>query len=891
MSYRMPGGGTVMSNPVQVVVNAGAMSLTLPDTTQTYPANICFAMTYPQGTLPVGYSTLQPHTTAYNAADWCQAGVCNLDNYMPGNQPLPTLNAVQSINYVGGQLTFTGAGVSQSGNTFTFAGGGSGITQLTGDGTAGPGSGSQAFTLSTVNSSPGTCGDSTHVSQVAVNGKGLVTNCTPVAISSGGMVYPSSGLAASTGSAWRTPTFSDVVHLWASGSCTSGYLKYDGTCATPSGGSPVVIYASQVTGVTPGQVVIPGSSSTGDPDSWTALNTITSAGNVDLEVDSGFALSAALTLGSNTVIHCTSPQFGFIMLPSSNASVLQNAHLTSPTTASGTGGYLVSNQTDSNIRVNNCVINANSTQAVTGSNYVPVLHGATPGGKFTFATEFIGVNGLRLEGNEMYDSAAFAEIFSNDSNVYNIGNYIHQPSTGTFPTVHQKFTDCVHFNGPDVDIWNQNNRLTCGDDSIAYNSDDGFRPGSGDPNQTYGPASLLWGPIQNVHDDNNLLDNSFFGLRLYSATELIDNVEVTNLRGNACGNTGTLEALSALGVGNVGTVKIKGWAVTTNGACNDWSQPYNFIISENIKNLSLDVQNTNPGVNWPELTMTAANVGILKFSSELETQTSSFSNVIALNGGSINQLELIGNVWDDAITNTGSFLSGSAVPVTLTCSGFAGPNRLLAGGFAPPIENGDCFTNTYTAIYVGTSFTEENSGNLAGTAPSICTSGSGCTWTLSNGGTDFTYSGSGSVVNSTTNNLNSFDVINTGHTNETIRFNRSDCTMSASTGFCQFLVRATTNGSSAAASGLILNVYPSSNYAQLYDVVGGSGTLLGTITGTYTGNYTIVLNGTSVVVTNQAGSISSTTVNTTGTFAGFSLGTVASATGTMAVSSFSAKSF
>jgi hypothetical protein len=80
-------------------------------------------MTYPQGTLAVGYSTLQPHTTAYNSADWCQAGVCNLDNYMPGNQPLPTLNAVQSINFVGGQLTFTGSGVTQTGNTFTFAGG------------------------------------------------------------------------------------------------------------------------------------------------------------------------------------------------------------------------------------------------------------------------------------------------------------------------------------------------------------------------------------------------------------------------------------------------------------------------------------------------------------------------------------------------------------------------------------------------------------------------------------------------------------------------------------------------------------------------------------------------------------------------------------------------
>lgn len=49
------------------------------------------------------------------------------------------------------------------------SGGGSGITQLTGDVTAGPGSGSQAATLATVNSNVGT------FQGLTVNGKGLVT--------------------------------------------------------------------------------------------------------------------------------------------------------------------------------------------------------------------------------------------------------------------------------------------------------------------------------------------------------------------------------------------------------------------------------------------------------------------------------------------------------------------------------------------------------------------------------------------------------------------------------------------------------------------------------------------------------------------------------------------
>lgn len=47
--------------------------------------------------------------------------------------------------------------------------------------------------------------------------------------------YPSAGIVKSTGSAWTTAaTYSDVVGLWTA--CNDGYLKYDGTCATPAGG-------------------------------------------------------------------------------------------------------------------------------------------------------------------------------------------------------------------------------------------------------------------------------------------------------------------------------------------------------------------------------------------------------------------------------------------------------------------------------------------------------------------------------------------------------------------------------------------------------------------------------------------------------------------------------
>lgn len=89
----------------------------------------------------------------------------------------------QTIN-CGTNLTCT----DDAGNNWTniAAAAGSGLNQLTGDGTAGPGTGSQVFTLATVNSNIGSFGDSTHVGQFTVNAKGLITAAASVAISGGG---------------------------------------------------------------------------------------------------------------------------------------------------------------------------------------------------------------------------------------------------------------------------------------------------------------------------------------------------------------------------------------------------------------------------------------------------------------------------------------------------------------------------------------------------------------------------------------------------------------------------------------------------------------------------------------------------------------------------------
>lgn len=91
-------------------------------------------------------------------------------------------------------------------NTWSNASGaGSGITQLTGDGTAGPGSGSQALTLANTAVTPTTYGDATHVGQFTVDSKGRLTAASAVAITG------VSGATTPVGLNWFNPTVSTSV--------------------------------------------------------------------------------------------------------------------------------------------------------------------------------------------------------------------------------------------------------------------------------------------------------------------------------------------------------------------------------------------------------------------------------------------------------------------------------------------------------------------------------------------------------------------------------------------------------------------------------------------------------------------------------------------------------
>lgn len=625
-----------------------------------------------------------------------------------------------------------------------------------------------------------------------------------------------------------------------------------GPLSAKSGPSQKVIYTSQLSGATGGVAVIPGSSASSTTDSATALNAAIASGNVDLEVDSGYALSTSLVLSSNTTIHCIAPQYGFIMQTSANAPVLVNAHQNAPTTSSGTGGFLLSNLTDANISVRSCTLNANSLQAVTGGALSgSVAHTTNPStGLMVPATLFTAVSGLNIVDNEIYDGGVYGVAASNVRQVHVDSNYIHNP----LPIVQQKFTDGIHFVGPAQFLWVNGNRLNCGDDCLAFNADDVNRTGSGSANLT---ASSLtgwkWGPITNVRADGNVFDGSDYGLRLNSATELIDDVQVTNTQGNLCGNTAVLATMSGIGPGNIGRASIEGWHVQTDGSCNNYSQPYNIELAANFKDLRIGgIQVINPAATWPILYQGSGAGGILSLHDwDIYTQSSTVSNIVQTAGGSLGQLRASGLNWYDNI-GTGSFFSGAVVPASITVSGYVGPSRLLAGGFVPSIENGDAFTNTYLSTYMSTTFSEATSGALLGTTPSVCATCSGGWVNTTGGGLNWAY-GTNNITNSTSD-ASKYAVVNVGKTNYTFRAHVSAC---ASTNVCQFTVRNTDGNN-------YIEIEMSSAGTDVFDVISGSGTRIGSnIAGTtFAGDYTIIVNGTGFSITTPNGSTSGTTANT-----------------------------
>jgi hypothetical protein len=690
-----------------------------------------------------------------------------------------------------------------------------------------------------------------------------------------------------------------LLLLFSAGSLMSQVIPKPG-----GGGSSLlstkVVYTSKLSGVTGGVAVVPGSSATGTTDSSTALNAALSGGNVDLEVDSGYALSTHLVVYGNTTIHCIAPQYGFIMQTAANDSVIINAHPNAPTTASGTGGYLVSNQTDQNIVIRGCTLNDNSVQSVTGNNPVGTPHGVNPTtGLIVPGIELIGVNGVTFDRNETYDSGTWSMVYSNDSNVVITNNYIHQPLFSGALTP-EKNTDGIDLVGPDQYVYENGNNITAGDDSIViaaqgdnYNS---CTTGSGGYYAATQLPGMKWGPITDVHIDNSHLNtNTYFGLRIQTNTELVDRVSITNTSGVVGGQAALLENYSGCsGSGNIGKVVIDGWNVQSTGALNPYSIDYNFYVTASFSDLQIKgVTIANPAVNWPVFTLAAGTSGTLSLRDwDLNTQSSGFSNVVALTGGTVGQIAASGMNWYDNAGNASSFFSGSVVPTILTVSNYAGPNRLLASGFAPTYENGDAFTNTYPAsatVYVNTTFNEQTSGTaLAGTAPATCANGCTGTWTAaanSPTSNNWEYGGNqllGANAACTSGVFCPITMTIAGVQNYTIRWTQTAIPPTPDIN----MVFRWTNANNFIEAGC-----NGTGTAVIYDIVAGTPTLEGSGGSCANGNYSITATGTSITLITPGGTVSGTVSSSnTGTAIGPDFFGPSNGTFGYAMSAFSVKS-
>lgn len=161
----------------------------------------------------------------------------------------------------GDDLTDLGSGAATAGQvpeadgaggiTWETPSGGSGITQLTGDITAGPGSGSQVATLATVNSNVGPYGSVTQAPAVTVNAKGLVTAVSLNTITPA--VGSITGLGTGVGTFLATPSSANLAAAVTDETGTGALVfATSPTLVTPALGTPSALVGTNITGTAAG---------------------------------------------------------------------------------------------------------------------------------------------------------------------------------------------------------------------------------------------------------------------------------------------------------------------------------------------------------------------------------------------------------------------------------------------------------------------------------------------------------------------------------------------------------------------------------------------------------------------------------------------------------------
>lgn len=192
------------------------------------------------------------------------------------------------------------------------------LTALTGDGTA-SGPGSAVFTLATVNSNVGSCGDATHVAQVTLDAKGRATACTAVAITGTGgfpITLGSTSIAASS----TTTTI-------------AGLTLTSPTLTGPALGTPISGNASNLTALNATQLT-----SGTVPTARLTLATNAAMGIMEgdgTSITCVAGVCSSLSGGSGTVTTTGSPASGNLT-KFSGATSITNGDLSGDVTTSGT---------------------------------------------------------------------------------------------------------------------------------------------------------------------------------------------------------------------------------------------------------------------------------------------------------------------------------------------------------------------------------------------------------------------------------------------------------------------------------------------------------------------------------------------------------------------------
>jgi hypothetical protein len=408
----------------------------------------------------------------------------------------------------------------------------------------------------------------------------------------------------------------------------------------------------------------------------------------------------------NSLIPGPYPKYGFILAPTGNpsttASLFRNYNWRSPATgSSGSGGGTVvtlygsnsstvidwGNLLDKDISIRNVFCWGNrgtatgkASQGVT----TPYDRRFNTSGQLVCPYTFLGVANLRMENLFTYDSPSFTYFSS-------YAYYVRQKNLVTIdpdwlPGGSQSAgnnVDGTHFIGPCEDILVDGMTSITGDDSVAFNADDG--------NTDYGGAALAGlhlfgdattcyrGPIYDAEARNVRSKSGRTLGRVLSGTSRIDRVRLNGSGGKTNTYLWGLDQYTQLGVGNVGRVTIADCEAEGTSATSGWNYGSGIPVGMNVDSLTLRgvrVNNstmlTSPLVNVSANTLTRLSIdgclannvqSVLKVNSGATVTTARIANCDhpAKNAGPIASIVNAGTIGTLCGTgNTLVTLSGTA---------------------------------------------------------------------------------------------------------------------------------------------------------------------------------------------------------------------------------------